>query len=216
MPSEILGTIFEQQEEDTHQPCTVTITSLPQQLLLAFTHPTDTNLFSSFLVSDSLLKSSVPIQPPIIGVPLAFQYQNWGVSKIPLEITEDRKKELATITMKLAQELTSAQAHILACDGTITQLQAQLIIQNIHLLKINKVLQAKETGKEADAHLRLFLGGFGRILTEKDFIAVQQEAEGRKAVKASQKTQKKLAKENKQAILAEQNHQWDIIKEQNE
>ncbi|KIJ42864.1 hypothetical protein M422DRAFT_48079 [Sphaerobolus stellatus SS14] len=110
---------------------------------------------------------------------------------MPINTVEFTKQQLGDIVTRLAQELTSAQVHLLACDDTISRLQAQLIIQNMHLIKLNRVLLMKEKIKEADGRLQLFPGGFSCILTDDDCIALQEEVKGRKAAKELQKTKKK-------------------------
>ncbi|KIJ40081.1 hypothetical protein M422DRAFT_147733, partial [Sphaerobolus stellatus SS14] len=175
-----------------------------------------TTASGAFLISNSPLKSTIPIQAPIIEQPPDLPLPNWNAAKVAVNPAEFTKEQLACIILELASEPTSAQVYLLTCDGTISQLQAQLIIQNMHLVKMNKALQMKEKVKEADVHLQLFPGGFGRVLTDNDFITLQEDAMGRKAAKDSQKRRKKVARENKQAILAEQKRQWGIIRQSNE
>ncbi|KIJ23158.1 hypothetical protein M422DRAFT_276329 [Sphaerobolus stellatus SS14] len=168
----------------------------------------------SFLISESPLKSSIPVQTPILESPPALPMPNWDVTNVSLELTEYTKEELGEIIIELAQELTSAQAHLLARDGSITRLQAQLIIQNIHLLKMNKALQAKERGKEKDTRLQMFPGGFGCVLTDDDVIALQDETAARKRAKETHRKRKMKEKQDKEQILAEQKRQWDLIREE--
>jgi len=54
---------------------------------------------------------------------------------------------------ELAKELTIAQAHLLARDGIISRADAQMVIQNLHLMKLKKALKIKEKVKQKDTHL---------------------------------------------------------------
>ncbi|KIJ41943.1 hypothetical protein M422DRAFT_254961 [Sphaerobolus stellatus SS14] len=154
----------------------------------------------SFLVSESPLKSTTPILIPILEKLPEHRLHNWDTGDMPINTVEFTKQQLGDIVTRLAQELTSAQVHLLACDDTISRLQAQLIIQNMHLIKLN----------------RLFPDGFGRILTDDDCIALQEEAEARKAAKELQKTKKNKDRLTKKSILEEQKHQWDRIRQEHE
>ncbi|KIJ28071.1 hypothetical protein M422DRAFT_270706 [Sphaerobolus stellatus SS14] len=219
MPSGHLGTIPEQPEQDvnpslsfpflqsscshhsrtpTHSVNRSTPYTPSNIIRILISHPSATNT-GSFPLSNSLLKSSAPIQAPIIESLPDIPSSDWDAGNLPFEPKEYTKDKLAEIIRTLAQELTLVQAHLLACDGMITQLQAQLIIQNIHLLKMNTVLVEKEKGKEGEGCLKLYPGGFSCLLTDDDFIALQEEA---------------VEKRNKHAVLEEQKCQWDIIRQQ--
>ncbi|KIJ41333.1 hypothetical protein M422DRAFT_48615 [Sphaerobolus stellatus SS14] len=165
----------------------------------------------SFLVSESPLRSHIPIQVPILESSASLPASTFTINREIPNVAEYTKEQLAAIITGLASQLTDVQVLLLARDGQITRLQAQLIIQNMHLLKLNKTLQMKEKGKDPDAHLQLFPGGFGCVLTNDDFIALQEEVKARKVAKEAQKRQKKAKKENKQVLLAEQKHQWELI-----
>ncbi|KIJ42755.1 hypothetical protein M422DRAFT_136086, partial [Sphaerobolus stellatus SS14] len=89
----------------------------------------------SYLVSDSPLKSTIPIISPIIETPPNYQFSDWDAEEITSNIAKFTKEELAAIIIKMAEELTFAQLHLLARNSAITRLQAQLIIQNMHLIK---------------------------------------------------------------------------------
>ncbi|KIJ46240.1 hypothetical protein M422DRAFT_59634 [Sphaerobolus stellatus SS14] len=74
----------------------------------------------SFLVSEPLLKSTIPVQPPILEPLPSLPTSNISAGNISLNTAEYMKEQLAEIILELAQQLTSAQAHLLARDGTIT------------------------------------------------------------------------------------------------
>ncbi|KIJ43156.1 hypothetical protein M422DRAFT_60339 [Sphaerobolus stellatus SS14] len=74
----------------------------------------------SFLVSEPPLKSTIPILPPILEPLPSLPTSNISAGNISLNTAEYMKEQLAEIILELAQQLTSAQAHLLAHDGTIT------------------------------------------------------------------------------------------------
>ncbi|KIJ22707.1 hypothetical protein M422DRAFT_276830 [Sphaerobolus stellatus SS14] len=170
----------------------------------------------SFLVSESPLRSDIPIQVPILEPSASHPTSTFTITRAIPNVAEYAKEQLAAIITGLASQLRNVQVLLLACDGQITHLQAQLIIQNMHLLKLNKTLQIKEKGKDSDAHLQLFLGGFWHVLTNDDFIVLQEEVKAWKVTKEVQKRQKKVKKENKQVLLAEQKCQWELIHKHHE
>ncbi|KIJ37580.1 hypothetical protein M422DRAFT_211326 [Sphaerobolus stellatus SS14] len=170
----------------------------------------------AFLVSNSPLKSITPILSPILESPPDLPTPNWDAAKHGIVVSKHTKEELASIIAELAAELTSAQTLLMALNGTLTRYEAQLIVQNIHMKKLNVALQGKEKQKDADFRIQLYPDGFGRLLTDDDVIQLQLEAQARKLAKESQKMKRKVAKENKKLILAEQRRQWELIRQEHE
>jgi hypothetical protein len=86
------------------------------------------------------------------------------------------------------------------------------VIQHAHLIKLNQALQVKE--KKKDDRTKLFTGGFGRHMTDAEFIQSlkkheeekrEEEAErrGRVADREAKKAAKEAAEAEWKAIVAE-------------
>jgi hypothetical protein len=72
---------------------------------------------------------------------------------------------------------------------------AQLVVQNMGMERMNHTLHEKEKGKKSD-HAILFPGGKGRHLTDAELIKQKQELEDAKAQEEAEKERKRVAKED--------------------
>jgi hypothetical protein len=66
---------------------------------------------------------------------------------------------------------------------------AQLVVQNAHLNKLNHVLHTKENKKKSN-HTTLFAEGFGRHLTNNESIALVQDQKERREKEAKELEQR--------------------------
>ena len=135
------------------------------------------SISSSVFISDSPITSDFPVHLPVLeGLP-DIATPKWNLAQETWDLTQLYREILAEVIKKLARELTVTQAHLLAHDGTISWVHAQMVIQNLHLMRLTKALKIREKVKEKDICLQLFLGGFGWVLTEDNFLMARELAE---------------------------------------
>lgn len=157
---------------------------------------------ASYLVSDIQITSTHCIISPIFEHSPAIPEPDWSLIDLPNPFkTTQSKPNLEEQVAHLKASLVHARKHITARNSMIEANHVQMIIQDLHLQKLNKALQAKEK-KKKDDHTILFPGGHGRCLTEQAFInAIDQQAERivqeehGKRVRAEARAQKRVLRE---------------------
>ena len=93
----------------------------------------------SFLISNEPYKSTTPILEPVLEVPPALLPKpNWQLAESP-EKTWVSRKSLEIENQLLRESLCRARAHVWVRDQVIERNNAQLLYQNLHLHKTNRV-----------------------------------------------------------------------------
>lgn len=117
--------------------------------------------------------------------------------------TQKTKPEMENHIEELVHKLETTQMLVAVQNSIIEGQQAQLVLQNLQLVKQNEVLHVKENTREND-HTKIFLGGRGCHLTGDDFHEAQVETEREKrakeAVKELRKNKKAFQKKRKEEI----------------
>lgn len=145
------------------------------------------------------------IKPPAIQqVPDELDKPKWSLihkkqSNLP------NRTAVECWTMDLEQSLEDAYKMIQAQWVIIEAANAQLLIQNLGMMKMNRALHEKEKGKNKDhTILKLFPDGKGRHLTNPELIEskrLQEDAKRQEELdKASRKTAKSDQKAKKECI----------------
>lgn len=142
----------------------------------------------SFLVDSAKITSSQLIFAPVHEGTANLKEPDWSVM-----CTQKTKPKMETYIEELVHGLKTAQTLVAVQNSIIEGQQAQLVLQNLQLVKQNEVLHMKENTRENDC-TKLFLGGRGRHLTGDDFHEAQVETERDKRVK---ETAKELRKDKK-------------------
>lgn len=157
----------------------------------------------SFLVGDARIASSQTILAPVLEQTSNLEQPDWALLKS--QITSQTKEQMKAHIEALTESLRRAKILVAAKDSIIEASQAQLVIQNMHLNKLNETLQAKEGAKEND-RTKLFPKGRGRLLTGDEFHEEQVNAEKERQAKEDEKKRRKQKQVDKRAqknIVAE-------------
>ena len=92
---------------------------------------------------------------------------------------------------------------------------AQLLIQNVILIKQNKALHAKENKKD-EGFTKHFANGFGRHLTDPELIEITAMEKQKKLELEAEKAKRKSDREADAKARAEADMQWEKIKADHE
>lgn len=167
---------------------------------------------ASFLVSTAPITSANRIAPPVLETVPPLLQPNWSfLQSSPSGYHTNRQlrdeNDSLRENLQLAHQLV--QAHRLIDEGR----NAQLIIQNLMLDKMNQSLRAKEKKNQEgrQGRTKLFPGGYGRHLTNEEFIAEQEADERDKREKLAQKTRRKEDREAKKSRRLEAEAEWKAM-----
>ena len=127
---------------------------------------------SSFLISPTAIQSSNPIVPPVFKAPPSSDQSDWTLVHAPSLQT---RHEQDTEVMNLRIALVRTHRSIQICNAIIEGDQAQMVVQDMHLGKLQSALYGKENKKRDDC-TKLFPEGKGRHLTNTEFIAQLEHA----------------------------------------
>jgi len=116
------------------------------------------------------------------------------------------------LQQKLTEELQLAQRHIYARDRIIEGAHAHMVVQNMHLDKLNHPLQTKEAQarKNTDC-LRLFPAGHGHYITNTGFIETLEAEKAQWQEEAAAKVQHQVQAARKKVEQAAAEVQWRSI-----
>ncbi|KAK6988412.1 hypothetical protein R3P38DRAFT_3332069 [Favolaschia claudopus] len=163
-----------------------------------------------FLVSKakaSALQISKLSAPMFERVPDELVAPDWSLleqqnalENLPRDALEKRCRELA-LQLHRSTKLDGAREAISAGQN------AQLIVQNMTMNKLQKALHEKEKGKKSDRTL-MFPGGKGRHLTADEVIVQKLALEEAKKKEEVDKAAKKTRREARKAEKAEIEEKW--------
>ena len=115
----------------------------------------------------------------------------------------------------LRTNLRRAHMHSVAKDNIIEGAQAQLVIQNLHLQKMNGALFNKEKEKRSERTL-IFEGGKGQVFSSDTFVAKIQSIADQKEAEAARKAQNAKDRAAKRDARAKLEAEWARLKSQHE
>ena len=167
----------------------------------------------SFLVSKTPLTSSIPIAAPVLEAVPQHLRPDWSLAYGDPAVTPKTHQDLQEENELLKKHLQ--RAHILsrAQDGIIEGSSATMVIQNVHLRKLNGALYGKETEKTSKRTLVIDTSK-GQVYSEdaiREGIFVQEEKKKTVAAEKKLKADGRAAKKDAQAKLEEEWKRMKII-----
>ena len=155
----------------------------------------------SFLIDTLKITSSQTIMPPVLEGTANLTQLDWSLIKD--KDLRRTKEEMQTHIDKLTEFLELAKILADVQNSIIEATQAQLVIQDIHLGKMNETLQVKEKVKDDDCS-KLFPQGRGQLLTGDDFheerVNADTEKRKKEAARALRKESKATQKVRNEAV----------------
>ena len=109
-----------------------------------------------FLVSKSPLTVNTPITAPVLEGSLPIPPPDWSMAKPNRQIFKSRQQLEDEVTA-LKANLAVAHEHVQAQESVIHGAHAQLVVQNLHLRKLNVALNTREEKKKNECTI-LFEG----------------------------------------------------------
>ena len=178
---------------------------LLKQMRILYTALSSTSS-GSFLVSETPLTSSIPIATPVLEAVPQLPCPDWSLAYGDPAVTPKTHQDLQEENELLKKHLQ--QAHILshAQDGIIEGSSATMIIQNIHLCKLNGALYGKETEKTSKRTLVIDTSK-GQVYSEDaihEGIFTQEEKKKAVAAEKKLKADGRAARKDMQAKLEEE------------
>ncbi|KAF8523965.1 hypothetical protein BU17DRAFT_74883 [Hysterangium stoloniferum] len=173
----------------------------------------------SFLVTKAHvthLEMKRAIHPPVLErVPGKIATPDWSLLDKHAPLSEFTRSALESRCKALERNLLLAQQWLKAQEMIMEGQNAQLVIQNIGMERMNHTLHEKEKGKKSDRTI-LFPGGKGRHLTDVELIKQKQELEDTKAQEEAEKERKRVAKEDQRVEKANLEERWKAMLEEYE
>jgi hypothetical protein len=160
----------------------------------------------SLLVSKTRITSEYQLSSPVFEVPPELPQPDWSLLEIPCSSGRNRndlEEENRKLTKSLRRARLQIRAHELIDEGT----QAQLVVQNLTLIKMKECLHAKENRKKSD-RAKLFPQGKGRVLTADDFAEEMRRSAEKRVAEAVKKDQRSVAREAKKAAKKAADAAW--------
>lgn len=122
---------------------------------------------------------------------------------------EKTKEELQEENALLRESLVLAHQQVIAQQKIIENSHATMVIQNIHVDRLNVALHSKKTESK---RTKFFPEGKGRHLTEDVFIQAVKDLESETAEKNNAKDSRKLARAEAKRAKVVADAEWAIIK----
>jgi len=167
-----------------------------------------------FLVSKSPLTSAVPITAPVLEVPPRIPPPEWSIAKEPPPQTWKSRQQLEDEISKLKTNLSIAHQHVQAQDSIIHGAHAQLVVQNLHLRKLNVALNTNE-GKKKNERAILFEGK-GQLFTSDAFSQKVEDQKARKEAAAAKKVSNAASRAARKEAQANLDVEWARLKRNHE
>ena len=143
----------------------------------------------SMLVLKTRMTSAYTVTTPVFEPLPKLPQPDWSYLQNQLSNTYQSHEVLQHENAKLTKSLCRLHAIICAQEAREEACEAQIVIQNAHLIKLNDSLHAKENKKKND-RTALFVDGFGRHLTDAEFTSQLRAQNERQAAEAAEKEQR--------------------------
>ena len=172
---------------------------------------------AAFLVGTSKITSAHTIAPPVFEGSPPILKPDWTLIRSLSHLQGKSQRGLEDEIKALTESLHLAHIHHQAQESIIEGAHAQLIVQDMFAIKLDEALNVKETEKEKeDDRTKLFPGGKGRHLTDKEFIGQKQQIAQDKQNKAAAHTAKQTAGTAKKSQKDALESLWKRHKEEHE
>ncbi|KAF8576616.1 hypothetical protein K439DRAFT_1280100, partial [Ramaria rubella] len=127
----------------------------------------------SLLVSQKPITSSHTITQPVLEAPPPLEEPDWSLLGSAPGAAYETQSKLETRNTELTKALHLARLHIQSRDHILEGVHAQMVVQNLHLDKINAALKGKEN--KAAKKTDLFPQGLGCHMTDSSFVQALEE-----------------------------------------
>jgi hypothetical protein len=169
----------------------------------------------SMLVSKVKMSSTYKIPKPVLEAVPDLPQPDWTLLGGPDPGTYQSLGELEQQNHQLTDSFARSQDIICTHELIDEGRAAQLLIQNVILVKQNKALHAKENKKD-EGHTKLFADGFGRHLTDPELIQTMAMERQKKLELEAEKAKRKSDREADAKARTEADAQWEKIKADHE
>ena len=153
------------------------------------------------------MTSAYTITTPVFEPLPKLPQPDWSYLQNQLSDTYQSHEALQHENAKLTKSLCHSQVIIRAQEAREEACEAQIVVQNAHLIKLNDSLHAKENKKKNDP-TALFVDGFGRHLTDAEFTSQLRAQNERQAVEAAEKEQRQAGQKTKKAAKEALEAEW--------
>lgn len=171
----------------------------------------------SFLVNKTKITSDTPILKPVIEVPPPLPLPNWSLLTADAKLDSWRSKEaLERENARLRESLHHAGRQMKAKDFVIEGCHAQLIVQDMHLRKVNQALKSKEEKKSEGRKDTITFDKGGNVFTSDEWWEQLVKNKERQDREAAEKSTRASARELNRAARAAAEGEWRLIKELHE
>jgi hypothetical protein len=168
----------------------------------------------SFLVSRDPITSAQRIAPPVIELAIPTATPDYSLMK--LDPTRMNHADLVRSFCDLQANYGLSGRRDVAQQSIMEAQGAQLVVQHLHLDKLNQQLHERETKKDDDRGHVLFPEGKGRVLTDDIVIEAERAAEQERERKKHAKYASKEARAAKKRERAHAEVEWEGIKRRHE
>ncbi|TEB30981.1 hypothetical protein FA13DRAFT_1629801 [Coprinellus micaceus] len=171
----------------------------------------------SFLVSNDKLTSSTPIiAPNLEAVPSSIPQPDWSlVIESTSDLSYQSYQQLVEENKKLRTNLQHGQTLVKAQEGIIEASHATIVVQNLHLAKLNVALHGREKPKTSGRQL-IIDSGKGQVFSSDEILEGLRSQDEKKKEAAADKQQRAEARAAKKAAGARIAAEWQAIKDEHE
>ena len=164
-----------------------------------------------FLVSKSPLTSTMPITAPVLERHPHIPPPDWSLTKEPPPQIWKSHQQLEYENLNLKSNLTIAHQHARAQDSIIQGAHAQLVVQNLHLQKLNVALNANE-GKKKKNECAILFEGKGQLFTSDNFFQKVEDQKAKKEAAAAKKISNAASWVARKEAQAKLDAEWARLK----
>ena len=164
----------------------------------------------SLLVSKNRISSAYTVVVPVFENVALLPEPDWDLLNKRHDAKYQSRDSLLQQNVALTKSLAQSKDIIRTLQLKEEHANAQLVVQNAHLNKLNQVLHTKENKKKSDRTV-LFAEGFGRHLTNDESIAIIQGQKERREKEAEELEQRRVARVDRKAARAALEEEWKEI-----
>ena len=164
----------------------------------------------SLLVSKNRISSAYTVAAPVFKDVALLPEPSWDLLNKRHDAKYQSRDSVLQQNAALTESLAQSKDIIRTLQLKEERANAQLVVQNAHLNKLNQVLHTKKNKKKSDRTV-LFAEGFGRHLTNDESIALVQGQKERREKEAEELEQRRVARVDRKAARAALEEEWKEI-----